>query len=67
MKKLLVILAIALVLTGIALSASARPINVGGTCSFFAPINVGGTGTQLGPINVGGTCLLLSPINVGGT
>ena len=44
MKRLLAVLAIALMLTGIALSVSADPINVGGSsapCS--TPINVGGS------------------------
>jgi len=67
MRKLLVVLAIALMVTGMAISASADPINVGGTCFCFSPINVGGTSFVSGPINVGGTSFSCSPINVGGT
>jgi hypothetical protein len=67
MKRLLAVLAIVLMLTGIALSVSADPINVGGSCGFCStPINVGGSYT-LSPINVGGSMLTCSPINVGGS
>jgi len=67
MRKLLAVVVIALMMTGIAISVSADPINVGGTCFCFSPINVGGTSFVSGPINVGGTSFLCSPINVGGT
>ncbi len=61
MKKLLTVLVIALMLTGIALSVSADPIEVGGECCSFAsfarvlPVK--------GPV---GFTLCCSPIEVGG-
>lgn len=67
MRKLLAVLAIALMLTGIALSVSADPIQVGGTFA-CSPIQVGGTRVAFSPIQVGGTFTITSsPIQVGGT
>ncbi len=69
MKRLLVILAIGILLTGIAVSTSADPIGVGGTFTSSAGHRVSafpGKGLpQGGPFAV--ESLLLSPIGVGGT
>ncbi len=55
MKRLLAVLAIGILLTGIAMSVSADPIQVGGTSMVPSPIQGGGTYTTSSPIQVGGT------------
>ena len=72
MKRLLAVLAIALMLTGIALSVSADPIEVGGNFTSSASSSVGpalykGKGNPQGvPFQVPEFSVLLSPIEVGG-
>jgi hypothetical protein len=72
MKRLLAILAIALMLTGIALSVSADPIGVGGSFTSSAArsgvMSFPGKGSPHGgPFSAQLETLLLSPIGVGGS
>jgi len=64
MKKLLIVLLAALMLTGVALSVSADPINVGGDCCGFTS-GVRGHHVPL-PVEFDGVVLCSGPINVGG-
>jgi len=72
MRRLLAVLAIALVLTGIALSAMADPIEVGGDYTAFSSTSRGpavykGKGDPQGiPFQIPEVVTLCSPIEVGG-
>lgn len=72
MKRLLAVLAIALMLTGIALSAIADPIEVGGNFTSSASSSCGpsvykGKGNPQGvPFQIPEAVTLCSPIEVGG-
>ena len=63
MKRLFAILAIALMLTGIALSVSADPIDVGGKFTAFSTRVLGPVLPVKGPIGFSTCC---GPIDVGG-
>ena len=73
MKKLLAVLLIALMLTGLALSVSADPTNVGGSFTASSsgvrgPTIYPGKGIPQGiPFQIVEANLLLSPTNVGGS
>ena len=72
MKRLLAVLLIALMVAGIALVASADPIDVGGSftasSSSTGPAVYKGKGNPQGvPFQVPAVELLLSPIDVGGS